>query len=222
MIEPDEVELLGRCHAGEDLRRKHAFALPLAERGKGFELAPLDQDRCSRRGEPERLGDGSRGRGMIARDHHHLDARAPAVGDRLFHIDARRVAEPDEAEKIEALVGWNGVRRDRAFGKSEDTQSLLGERSSAPQPFVAVLPGDERSFLAKRSRGLKHALRRPLHSDEKVAIASMRRCHHLRLGIEGDLVQPRRGGEQGGALQPRKPAEPLQCKLHRVAHAAIT
>jgi hypothetical protein len=53
---------------------------------------------------------------VIARDHDYANSRVPAVGDRFFHVDARRVAESDQSEEIQALIGGDGLKRDRALG----------------------------------------------------------------------------------------------------------
>ena len=150
---------------------------------------------------PRVLGDRSRRDGVVARDHDHADTGSPAIGDRLLHVDARRVAKPDQAEEVEAAIAGNGLDRDCALGESKDTQALLGEGSGAPQPFVAILtPEPSRLGLADGGRGGKHSLRRALHRHVQAAAAAMRRRHHLGLGVEGNLIQLGPSLEQGRAV----------------------
>jgi hypothetical protein len=46
--------------------------------------------------------DGARGRGIVAGDHHHADARAPAFAHRLRHRFAQRIGETHHAEQLAA------------------------------------------------------------------------------------------------------------------------
>ena len=88
--------------------------------------------------QPDLLGDRRRRHRVVAGHHRDLDTSPAARLDRVPHIVARRILEPDETEELQALLALLERRR-RAFATGEASNQQI---SSPPSTglLIAVRP----------------------------------------------------------------------------------
>ncbi len=160
---------------------------------------------------PSRAGDGARGGGMVAGDHHRDDAGGLARGDRFGRLGARRIDEAREADEGQAAFqcsASSGVRHRRQplQREGQHAQALRGQLFGCvlQRRLVDRRHGPRRSQLVDTQR--QHALGRALHQHQHGLAVAMQRGHARPLGIEGKLGQARHGFAAIHACRIRRPA----------------
>ena len=165
--------------------------------------------------------DGGGGVGMIAGNHLHRNPGRPAIGNRRDRFVARRVDEPDDAQKHQPAgkpVKRQPfhLRRGGHGGKAQHPLAIARRRGDTGLPIGRIGGGVLAFglFLAH----LQHALRRALHGNPGSAVGcGMERCHEAVLRVEGYLIAPRPGSSFGLGMQPRFHRQCHQRPFHRVA-----
>lgn len=177
---------------------------------------------------PSRRGDRRGGGGLVARDHHGPDARAPALEHGLLRLGARRVLKADQPEEGEAAFGRvvgsrQGIRL--LFRHGEHAQRVLRHLGVAGEDAPAQVARERQRLPAafRRRAALQKQVGRALHDHAVAAFRAQNHAHALTLRGERDLprldapleqrLEIRRRRRDGGFG--RRADQPVIFKLHR-------
>mmetsp|Transcript_11061 Transcript_11061/g.26845 ORF Transcript_11061/g.26845 Transcript_11061/m.26845 type:complete len:477 (-) Transcript_11061:1301-2731(-) len=151
--------------------------------------------------DPALAGDGAGGLEVVSRDHAHHDARALAVLDRLRHLLAERVLDPDKAHEREPRLELDGrevgpvLGRDRAPREAERAEPGVGEIRDGALDSAAHRGVDRDGgpvCVDHFDAEVRHDLRGALGVDDRRAVRRRdHRRHALAIRGERDASPPR-------------------------------